>query len=342
MKRILYGDMLKILSSFFVVLLHVCAANWLTIEIDNRGWNIINFFDSISRFCVPVFVMTSGMILLDPKKHMDIKTIYTKYIARMICVYIFWSCFYALATNYRNYEVFNYRAFINSFVFGHYHLWYLYMLIGLYVITPIVRKIVQDEKDSLYFIILSFIFTSIVPMIINLSGLEVLKKFVVKFEISFVIGYVGYYIAGYYLHKKDISKFLRNIIYVLGVLGSVSTYLLTDYISKQYGKPNEMFYSYFSPNVVIQAIAIFVFFKYKLGKIKLGEKLSNIINIISTASFGIYLIHDFYNAFFEEIGFTIFKFNEIYSIPILTISVYILSFITSYIISKIPLLKKLV
>lgn len=340
-KRLVYVDLLRITAAFSVVLLHVAAGNWGNAALGTYEWNVFNFYDSLVRFGVPIFVMISGMFLLNPDKSISYKDIYSKYILKIIIAFISWSLLYALYTNVSNYDEFNREAFIKSFIFGHYHLWYLYMIVGLYIITPLLRKIAADKKATEYFLLLSVIFTSVLPMTIKIFNLADLDLFIKKFELHFIVGYAGYYIGGYYLSRYELNKNKRNIIYISGVLGVICTYVFTDILSLQTGKADSTLYSYFSPNVMIAGIALFVFFKYEISKIKFRQSAVKIINTLSECSFRIYLVHDFFIMLIAKKGISTLNYNPAWSVPVVATAVFTGSLAVSYIIGKTPLLKRI-
>lgn len=94
MERKIYCDYLRIIATFAVVVLHVSASNWCSTDVNGMEWQAFNFYDSIVRWSVPIFVMISGSLFLG--RDIPIKRIYEKYILRMIIAFIFWSVFYAL------------------------------------------------------------------------------------------------------------------------------------------------------------------------------------------------------------------------------------------------------
>lgn len=79
-EKILYANILKIVASIAVVLLHVSAIDWYMIDATSKEWNIINIYDSIVRWGVPIFVMVTGMLLLPEEKEIKISKIFKKYI----------------------------------------------------------------------------------------------------------------------------------------------------------------------------------------------------------------------------------------------------------------------
>lgn len=342
--RVVYADILKIFATFSVILLHVSASNWGLVRIETFEWKVFNFYDSLVRFGVPIFVMLSGMFFLKQGKEISYKNIYKKYIFRIFTAFIFWSTFYSLYINLSNNDNINKDIIIRiikDIITGHYHLWFLFMIIGLYIITPMLRKIVQnDKKATEYFLLLWLLFTVVLPIIIKIPVFIKLNVLVNKLNFNFVLGYVGYFIGGYYLETYTISNRNRNVIYLLGILGIISTIVFTYIISMMQGKANGILYGYFSPNVMFVSVAVFVFFKYEISKIKFNKTSLKIINTLSSCTFGIYLVHDFFNIILSKNGLNTMIFNPFISVPTIAILVFILSFAVSYIISKIPILNK--
>ncbi len=62
--RTIYFDYLRVFATAAVILLHVAAFNWLSTDVNGYDWKVFNFYDSIVRWGVPVFVMISGALFL--------------------------------------------------------------------------------------------------------------------------------------------------------------------------------------------------------------------------------------------------------------------------------------
>jgi len=343
-ERVLYADILKIFATFSVILLHIAASKWNLVNVESFEWKVFNFYDSLVRFGVPIFVMLSGMFFLNPNKDITIKKIYKKYILRIITAFLFWSTFYSLYINLKQTTIINEDILMKIFldiVEGRYHLWFLFMIVGLYIITPLLRKIVINDKSTIeYFLLIWLIFTVLFAFIIKISNFVILGNFIDKIGVHFVIGYVGYFVSGYYFETYPINKKTRNVIYIFGILGIMSTFILTNIISLKIGEANSTFYGYFSPNVASTSVAVFIFFKYEVSKIKFKKFGLKIIHKLTSCTFGIYLIHDFFIMVLNENGINTMIFNPIISVPIIVLLVFVLSFIVSYIISKITILNK--
>lgn len=91
MERKQYCDYLRVFATFAVVVLHVSATNWYITDVNVMEWQAFNFYDSIVRWGVPIFVMISGSLFLG--RDVSLKKIYSKYILRMVVAFVFWSLF---------------------------------------------------------------------------------------------------------------------------------------------------------------------------------------------------------------------------------------------------------
>lgn len=87
--RTVYFDVLRIIAICAVVVLHMSAQNFVESGVDTPEWQALNFYDSIVRWSVPVFVMISGALFLDGEN--SIGKLYKKNIARIPVAFIFWS-----------------------------------------------------------------------------------------------------------------------------------------------------------------------------------------------------------------------------------------------------------
>lgn len=87
-------DFLKVVSSFAVIMLHISASNWYATEVKSFEWLVMDFYNSMTRWAVPVFTMISGALFL--KNNRNIEMIYRKHIARILKAFVFWSLLYSL------------------------------------------------------------------------------------------------------------------------------------------------------------------------------------------------------------------------------------------------------
>lgn len=151
-ERLIYADILRIVCVFGVLVIHSVSLFWRHIPIKTVSWTVFACLDSVFRFAVPVFVMISGMFMLSPEKDRGIKNLYSKNILRIFTSFVFWSLLYAVFNSIpTNPDIhFSIHKFFLRIIQGEYHLWFLFMIAGLYMVTPVLRKIVEDKKLTEY------------------------------------------------------------------------------------------------------------------------------------------------------------------------------------------------
>ncbi|OAS88190.1 MULTISPECIES: acyltransferase [Metabacillus] len=343
--RVIYLDILRIISIIAVIFIHVSMESWMNFSMNSSSWQISNVFNSISRFAVPVLIMVSGVLFLNPRKAIDFKSIFNKYIFRIATAFIFWSALYALFNGillYKDINISMLKFSAKRFIIGEYHMWFLYTIVGMYIITPFLKKIVENRKLTEHFIILSFIFGILIP---TLQEFPILNKTVFisdKLNLFFFFGYSFYFVLGYYLFSYHLSKPIKNILYILGILSFIVTLLSTNllvhynkikYLSTDYGYEINLM-----PHIALISVVIFLTFKDKLNLEKSTKH--NFIFKLSTLSFGAYLIHVLFIKILSLLGLSSGLFNPLFSIPLISSIVILLSFFSSYLLSKVPYVNK--
>lgn len=91
-ERTVYLDYLRVLATFAVMIIHISSVNWYSTDVNGYDWQVLNFYDSIVRWGVPIFVMISGSIFLNREIYM--KRIYSKNILRLVVAFVVWSTFH--------------------------------------------------------------------------------------------------------------------------------------------------------------------------------------------------------------------------------------------------------
>lgn len=268
--RLLYPDLLRCILAFVVIGVHTVSKPWELLGPGDSAWQTLTVIDSFLRFCIPVFIMVSGMFFLDPAKKVTVKKIYTQSIPRIVAAYCFWSLVYSLLENGLTYG-FSDRSVLKFILFdalkGHFTQWFLIMLVGLYMITPVLRLITKHGSRRMieYFLLLSFLFGGLIP-----TGLKLLDDGMIKalgeyyfanFNLNFVMGFTGVYLAGYYFRTYSLSKRAKIILYISGVVSLVVTIAMTLILSFKKGYAVQIFWENLCPTVTLMGAAVFVFAK---------------------------------------------------------------------------------
>ncbi|MDO4741758.1 MAG: acyltransferase family protein [Candidatus Saccharibacteria bacterium] len=341
--RIIYFDFLRIFAIIAVIFVHVAAENWYSTEPRSLTWNLYSLVDSLVRWGVPIFVMISGALFLN--RNQSLKKIFRKHIIKLIILFFVWSLIYAIWESSVGNAV-TISDFLINFFKGPAHLWFLPMIIGLYLITPLLQKIISDKKSTRYFLTLSLIFAFIIPEVINIIDIvfpttaNVLKYINGCLNLNFVLGFSGYFILGFCLHNTKISKKQETIIYLLGALGIVVTIILSALASYYKNAPTAVFYENMSINVLLPSIAIFVFTKKHLNN-QLSPKKQKLLLTLSKCTLGVYLVHLLILFMLDYfLNFNTASFNPLLAIPTLGLSVIVISLIITLILNQIPFIKK--
>ncbi|MBN1412663.1 MAG: acyltransferase family protein [Spirochaetales bacterium] len=93
--RVLWADILRIIACFSVILLHsVAELLYKYKELKPDYWMAANFWDSLTRFCVPVFVMLSGYFLLGTRSELKPLPFFKKRILKILMPFLVWAAIY--------------------------------------------------------------------------------------------------------------------------------------------------------------------------------------------------------------------------------------------------------
>ena len=342
--HIYWIDLIRVVAVFQVVLVHLSYVIFFKEELLSANWVAANFYDSLSRMGVPLFFMVSGYLLLG--KSEPTADFFRKRLVKVGIPTIFWSVAYLFwsVEAYRNGTMNPLRialSMLKTMYLGdvEIHLWFLYILIGIYLVTPLLRVFVSavSRKDLTYFIVLWFVATPLFELAQRLIG------YPTALVIPVVTGYVGYFIMGYWLADFTLKP-LGRLLCMLGILLAVAvTFIGTNLLSANAGTIDAYFYSYFSLPTVLASFCGFLLLK------DLGQKMGNVgklVRVVSETSFGIFLIHIFITDLLRRgaLGFRLYSWMapSIYMIPLTGLAVFIVSFGFVFILRKIPVLKLLV
>ena len=340
--RLAYADLLRVLSIAAVVVIHVVSLWIYNVPVGSGAWDIYNVYDSLVRWCVPVFVMLSGMFLLDPKKSMTLPKLFFHHILRIFVALVVWGAVYAIVDFGRVNGAFTWagiRSALYTALLGntHYHLWFLYIILGLYLVTPILRAFVQgaSRKDFHYFFLLCFVVTYLLPLLLQLRPSQTVSTYLSRLNLHMVMGYVGYYVAGYYLKTFTLGRIAEIIIYLLGIGGAAVTIWGTRVLSLRSGTLSGVLYEYMTPNVAAMAVAVFVLFRYLLGVSDEGSRRQSLSGL-AKITFGVYLVHDLFLIIYRHLGIAQLPLPPVLAVPVVTALVLIPSAAVAWLISKIP------
>jgi surface polysaccharide O-acyltransferase-like enzyme len=356
-KKLIHLELLRIIAAFLVIFNHT----------GNRGYFLFSLYDTstiqywlymvlsvICQISVPLFLMISGALLL--KKDLSAKDIFKK-ISRMLIVLLVFTVIYYVRLHILKYSSeFSVKDFFLRLYKGDIIVpfWYLYAYIAFLLTFPFLRNLVKNLPESAYqyLIILSIIFISILPSLeyrftLNEITLNKYGNPTWIFVNIFIFPLIGYYLENIVdvakLDKKNILVFIFAIIF-----GIFSTCYMTNLKHRITGICNEVETQDFMKNyVLIIAIPIYIFTKYFISTQKIPNIISKIIISLGNCSFGIYLFHMLFtdsnliNSMLKALTKT-FGFNHMIAILLLCVFIFMICYIITFILKKIPRVKKLI
>ena len=219
--RSFYTDILGIISVFGIVGISVISTKWSAASVGSYSWIFMTVAQSTLKFAFPAVIMISGIKYLSPTEAPTLKRLYSYDILRLAVILVFWSGLYIFIEKLliKDKYSFGIKQYLADLTTGQNHLWLIYGLIGLLIVSPLLKKIVSDKKILEYFLIIWIVFTVIGNIIVSIPDPYInLEKRIKTFEMSAAIHFSGYFCLGYYLDKHEIKKPLRILTYFLSAL----------------------------------------------------------------------------------------------------------------------------
>ena len=328
-------DLARFLAAFLVVVAHVC--DW-----GHEPWFWGANFYTLSRLAVPFFFLTGGFLLLS--KQEGLWTFLRKRAARIVIPFLAWSVLY---------DIQNSRPFAESgltfeglagmvvrilSVPREAHLWFFYSLIGLYLVTPILRVFVANAKESelRYFIVLWFL---VKPILLLVEGFTPIR---IGFEVYYAAGYLGYFLLGYYLGRMEITPRLLRLAFFAFIFGFLFT-LAVFYFDLPPLKNEAVLRDYPSLNIVLMSLGAFVLVRYFADKVL--ALLTSLASKASPAIFGIYLIHPMLLRWLalgmESMGYDPYAGYSLFMIPAIALIAFLIAWGIVFLALKVPVLRRI-
>jgi len=358
-KHLYWADVARIITILAIILSHSAEYD-LEPKIKNNAhndqWMMIYWYNCISRFGIPMFVLLSGTFILDPSKDFSFKKLFKINILHLVTIFAFWSTVNALL-NIFIFKTHSISQFFELFFVGEEYLWLIYMIIGCYLISPILRLFTDNVPMTRYFLILCIFWGSFIPSLQNIFTIfkftraqQILTSWSERWHFYFTLEFVGYFVAGYhivkYLHIR--SGILRIFLYILAIVDIVCYSYIT--CQNDIGNDNKHSIDYgdhYTLSIAFFTITLFIFFKHEIDRFHFSTRDIIIINKLSSLTLGAFFSHMIVKRILttylhiSQYEFLVFiKYSPSIGCPILWITTTILSFSVSYGLSKIPLLKK--
>lgn len=340
-QRVISYDILRIIAAFSIVLLHISSLQWVE-QFPSVEWEIKMIYLSLVRWSVPVFVMISGALFLDVTKPCNIRRLFSKNILRIICAFLFWSFLSQLIDS--GLGISPISLFINT-VNGPSYLWFLKMILGLYVMIPILKMIVSDRRTEVYYLVLSVIVVFVIPLVFDLTRLysEAFTRFLSGnyeiTEIGEILDFSSFFVLGHYMATSSFIRRIRCLVYILAVGCVVFSLFGVHFYSHAHQQVNAYLFDYTNLLTLMESAAVFLFAKNIFNVMSSSAK--GYVIMVSNCCFGVYLVHPFVMKMLD--GLFVFppaSFMHILTIPLMALMVFLVSVLIVRVICFIPYLNK--
>ena len=340
-------DLLRILAIFTIVLIHVSPQGYLKVDVHSGEWTVMNLITCLSCWNVPVFYMISGALFLGKKRNQSIRDLYGKSIIRIITCFIFWSAFYGAAYCFMTGK--GKWTFLNQLLRGHYHMWFMFVILGLYWVTPIIRQVTASRKTTEYFLIAGFILTYGTTRILfflqrlSLPHADVLASLVsanAQINPYRALNALYYYVLGYYLNETLTTRRQKTTCILLGAAGFILLTFLTIWDSSRQGSTSSDFNSDASVGTLLYTLGMFVLFKIVCENWNPSDRIKKILTAVSSWTFGIYLCHPFILERLQPVFTVTTPLALLGQIMGTTILVYLTALGISALLHQIPIARK--
>ncbi|MCH5236706.1 MAG: acyltransferase [Muribaculaceae bacterium] len=321
--RSIWIDWLRVAAIFFVIIVHSTEPFYLggegslILSKSDAFW--VSFFDSFARACVPLFII--GSSYLQFPLHYNTKEFFLRRAIRILIPFAVWTGVYAFIWGE---PIENFRNLLLNFNYAAGHLWFVYMLLGIYLLMPMLSPWAEKvSRNELLFYLSICLFTSFIPFIREISsgdssyitgpsGIPAFAKYPLWGECSwnsygvfyYLSGFIGYILLGLYIKRfvgirhKGKSLLSAILTWMAGFAISFGGFYwlvnhTADGVFPIEGSINlavlwETPWFYDSTGVVLMAIGwIFMFRRINAG----GKWYSKLIFPLAKASYGVYLCH---------------------------------------------------
>ena len=317
-------DALRVIACLMVVFSHCCDPFVAHFDANREMFLTGVFSGSLVRPCVPLFAMMTAVLLLPIKSGTTINQFYRKRIGRIVPPLVFWSIalplmaffyFTVVSPNTPNPQlsVSDYTTgtllqrlytFVFNFNFDTTPLWYLYMLIGLYVIMPILSSwLVQATQKELKTLLYIWGITLVLPYVKMVApllgytgnyghmGLFGECDWNVYGTFYYISGFIGYLILAYYLKNYPLNwswkkmAFICIPMFAVGYAITSIGYVITNaYFPGNYAYLEILWY-FAGINVFMMTFPVFIAIQ------KLNTRSRKWLSYAAKLTFGIYLCH---------------------------------------------------
>ncbi len=344
--RVLYLDILRFSAILFVVVSHVFAPIcWAMNAYPRWIWWIFNVADSVIRLCVPLFIMISGKLLLGSAREEPYLRFIGRRLAKVVPPFFAWYMIYRFSDSRLAGTDFLPQEWVLDFLKGltTYHLYFMYIILGLYLVAPFLRRFVQSAARSELAAVVLFWFGYLTLQFLFPDAYDSTGP------AAILLGYGGYFVLGYFLGRADIysgkAREPALVCLAIVIFNAFATYQLAIHNG---GTLDEKFYGGLTPLVALYAASYFLVLKNLDYERMLSNRpwIGRLVSYVSLESYNLYLIHVLFIWLFTRgsLGFVLSEKtggSPLIGVPLATAAVIAASLGLSMLLQRIPVVRRL-
>lgn len=338
-ERETFLDQLRVAATCAVVLLHTVTGvmdhtDMSVYPLEKKVFLVV--LDLVC-WCVPIFLIISGYLFLNPDRELGVRKMLTKYCRRIVlALFLFgvpYACLEQIAAERRFGVDMVGKAFLMVLRGESWsHMWYLYLILGLYLLTPLIRLLLRYLPRPALYGILAVLFTgsSLLPYLSKLTErqLPVLPDWGI---------YLLYYISGY-LFTGEFTKVQKTLPKrSVNLLGAAALLLASAMACSRLSGNYTLQMAYNYPFTTVLA---FLLFGWGLTGREGTERAASFWKQAGELAFAVYLVHPvFLNAAYKFLHVTPLSFPLAVSLPLFFLTTILLSAVIAWGLRKIPPLR---
>lgn len=338
-QRTISLDWMRFVACILVILQHVAEFYYVSPEfLPARTENtfLVGIFNSISRVSVPLFVMISGYLLLPMRQ--STADFFKRRFTRILYPFLVWSVVYSIYFAILRHDSFMQwvqHVLCIPITYEAEHLWYIYMLIGLYVLIPVLspwlKSVSRRELEAYLFL---WIFTTLLPYVkLVFPTIGAAAFFNSSPTFYYFSGFVGYLLLGHYIRLYNpFTKVQAVSAIVIGWIVT-SVIFLHQLAHCETLEELELSWGFCTLNVLLMCVGVFVLF---IGiKKSTNSLIEKWVVSVSTFSYGIYLCHVLWLRLYMLLFMPMFG-NVIWVALCVVPCTFLSSYLTIWILSHLP------
>lgn len=274
------------IATFLVILLHTAAVPFNTFH---SAWSVAVMYDALGRISFPLYLLIAGYISLNKNESL-LSTLKTR-VLNLLLPLVAWTAIYLFYNHIVNGSTASFSLLETLSTPAYPHLWFIYTLILLYLVTPLLNTFIQHgSQQRINYIIAIWLALASVYMLFDNFKDSVLESHPVlaPSNIDMVVYLSGFYIIGGVVRRYKLAPKV-TIAAIIFILSAVLTAVMCYSLSISTNQPNDIFLFYSAPTIVTLALACF--FMLLNAQLQFTQRINLAIRGLTRLSMGIFFIH---------------------------------------------------